>query len=37
MDDPFLDPAFEATVNVFNRYGQLVYHAVSEIVSGWKN
>jgi len=30
---PFLDPAFDATVNVFNRYGQLVYQAVSEIVS----
>ncbi len=30
---PFLDPAFDATVSVFNRHGQLVYHAVSEIVS----
>ncbi|MFI5132137.1 MAG: gliding motility-associated C-terminal domain-containing protein [Chitinophagales bacterium] len=30
---PFLDPAFEATVNVFNRYGQLVYQVVSGIVS----
>jgi gliding motility-associated-like protein len=30
---PFLDPAFDATVNVFNRWGQLVYHSVGEIVS----
>ncbi|HET6996919.1 MAG TPA: T9SS type B sorting domain-containing protein [Chitinophagaceae bacterium] len=30
---PFLDPAFEATVNVFNRFGGVVYHASSEIVS----
>ncbi len=30
---PFLDPVFEATVNVFNRYGQLVYHASGEIIS----
>jgi len=30
---PFLDPAFDATVNVYNRYGQLVYHAGGEIVS----
>jgi gliding motility-associated-like protein len=30
---PFLDPAFEATVNVYNRYGQVVYHASGEIVS----
>jgi gliding motility-associated-like protein len=30
---PFLDPAFDATVSVFNRYGQLVYHTVAEIVS----
>jgi len=30
---PFLDPAFDATVNVYNRYGQLVYHADGEIVS----
>jgi gliding motility-associated-like protein len=30
---PFLDPAFDATVSVFNRYGQLVYHSVSEVVS----
>lgn len=30
---PFLDPAFDATVNVFNRYGQLVYHVVGSVVS----
>src|SRR6185295_485688 len=30
---PFLDPAFDATVSVFNRYGQLVYHTVGQIVS----
>jgi gliding motility-associated-like protein len=30
---PFLDPAFEATVSVFDRWGQLVYHRVSEVVS----
>jgi gliding motility-associated-like protein len=30
---PFLDPAFGATVNVFNRYGQLVYHCADAIVS----
>jgi gliding motility-associated-like protein len=30
---PFLDPAFEATVNVYNRYGQVVYHASGETVS----
>lgn len=30
---PFLDPAFDATVSVFNRYGQLVYHSVGQIVS----
>jgi gliding motility-associated-like protein len=30
---PFLDPAFEATVNVFNRWGQLVYHTVASNVS----
>lgn len=30
---PFLDPAFDATVSVFNRYGQLVYHVVNQTVS----
>ena len=30
---PFLDPAFGATVNVFNRYGQIVYHAEGQTVS----
>ncbi len=30
---PFLDPAYEATVSVFNRYGQLVYHATNDIIS----
>jgi gliding motility-associated-like protein len=30
---PFLDPAFEATVSVFNRYGQMVYHTLSEVVA----
>jgi gliding motility-associated-like protein len=30
---PFLDPAFDATVSVFNRYGQLVYRAVAQVVS----
>jgi gliding motility-associated-like protein len=30
---PFLDPLLEATVNVYNRYGQLVYHVESKTVS----
>lgn len=30
---PFLDPVLEGTVTVFNRYGQVVYHCVNEIVS----
>src|SRR5258706_2960063 len=30
---PFLDPSFGADVRVFNRYGQLVYHAAGEVVS----
>jgi gliding motility-associated-like protein len=30
---PFLDPALEATVSVFNRYGQRVYFARNEWVS----
>lgn len=30
---PFLDPAYEATVSVFNRYGKLIYHATSDIIS----
>jgi gliding motility-associated-like protein len=30
---PFLDPSFGADVSVFNRWGQLVYHNVGEIVS----
>lgn len=30
---PYLDPELEATVLVYNRYGQLVYHAESEWVS----
>jgi gliding motility-associated-like protein len=30
---PFLDPSFGGDVKVFNRYGQLVYHVVGEIVS----
>jgi gliding motility-associated-like protein len=30
---PFLDPAYNATVDVFNRYGQLVYHTSGAIVS----
>lgn len=30
---PFLDPAYNATVNVFNRFGQLVYHVVGSTVS----
>ena len=30
---PFLDPASGASVRVFNRFGQLVYHAVGEVVS----
>lgn len=29
---PFLDPLLGATVNVYNRLGQLVYHADSEVV-----
>lgn len=30
---PYLDPSFGGTVNVFNRWGQLVYHISSGIVS----
>jgi gliding motility-associated-like protein len=30
---PFLDPSFGGTVNVFDRWGHLVYHAASETVS----
>jgi gliding motility-associated-like protein len=30
---PFLDPSFGGTVNVFDRWGQLVYHVSSEKVS----
>lgn len=30
---PYLDPSFGATVNVYNRYGQLVYHCVGATVS----
>lgn len=30
---PFLDPSFGGSVSVFNRFGQLVYHAESEVVS----
>ena len=30
---PFLDPSFGGDVKVFNRYGQLVYHCVSSVVS----
>ena len=30
---PFLDPSFGATVSLFNRNGQLVYHCVEDIVS----
>jgi gliding motility-associated-like protein len=30
---PFLDPAFNADVTVFNRYGELVYHSKGSIVS----
>jgi gliding motility-associated-like protein len=29
---PFLDPLVEATVNVYNRYGQLVYQASGSVV-----
>jgi gliding motility-associated-like protein len=29
---PYLDPAFGATVNVFNRWGQLVYHVEGQSV-----
>jgi len=29
---PFLDPLFGATVNLYNRYGQLVYHADGKTV-----
>lgn len=29
---PFLDPKLNATVNVYNRYGELVYHAEAETV-----
>ncbi len=30
---PFLDPSFGGTVSVFNRWGQLVYHVSSAVVS----
>ncbi len=30
---PFLDPLLEASVNVYNRFGQIVYHADSETVN----
>lgn len=30
---PFLDPAFEGEVSLFNRYGQLVYHSFASKVS----
>lgn len=30
---PFLDPAYNATVNIFNRFGQLVYHAAGTVIS----
>ena len=30
---PFLDPSFGGDVKVFNRYGQLVYHTESAVVS----
>lgn len=30
---PYLDPAFGATVSVFNRFGQMVYHCEESIVS----
>jgi gliding motility-associated-like protein len=30
---PFLDPAFGATINVFNRFGQLVYHVTGGTVN----
>ncbi|MBL7764255.1 MAG: gliding motility-associated C-terminal domain-containing protein [Chitinophagaceae bacterium] len=29
---PYLDPVFQATVNVYNRFGKLVYHAEGETV-----
>lgn len=29
---PFLDPVLGATVNVYNRFGQLVYHAEGKII-----
>jgi gliding motility-associated-like protein len=29
---PFLDPEFGATVNVFNRFGQIVYHVTGAFV-----
>jgi gliding motility-associated-like protein len=30
---PYLDPSFGGTVNVFNRWGQLVYHVSAAMVS----
>jgi gliding motility-associated-like protein len=30
---PFLDPVADAEVSLFNRYGQLVYHSKTAIVS----
>jgi gliding motility-associated-like protein len=32
---PFLDPSFNAQVNLYNRYGQLIYH-VSGATVEWK-
>ena len=29
---PFLDPAYQYTVHVFNRFGQTVYQASDEVV-----
>ena len=30
---PYLDPAYNASVTIFNRYGQVVYHVAGEVVS----
>ena len=30
---PFLDPLLEATVNVYNRFGQVVYHAEGKTIN----
>ena len=30
---PFLDPVLNATVNIYNRFGQVVYHAEGKTIN----